>query len=197
MSNYQDILEQYRYVMQFLKEEFNYNPKTVWYFDSFGSSNGNIHLLTKLDYNFLIFEKIPYDIANELKLDNKTEFFWDGFNQKNGNKKIFTHLLPIHSDYNKNDDYIISENINENNIEKYVNEFIKWIKNKKQGIFQNNFMILLGEEFQFGINKDLTFRNIEKLKQYLESKSWTNSKNEDYYIDDKIEIFYSLPQNYY
>ena len=58
-------------------------------------------------------------------------------------------------------------------------------------------MILLREEFQFGINKDLTFRNIEKLKQYLESKCWTNSKNEDYYIDDKIEIFYSLPQNYY
>jgi len=55
MSNYQDILEQYRYVMQFLKEEFNYNPKTVWYFDSFGSSNGNIHLLTKLDYNFFYF----------------------------------------------------------------------------------------------------------------------------------------------
>ena len=108
-----------------------------------------------------------------------------------------THILPIHNYNNKNDNYIISDNINENNIEKYVNEFIKWIKNKKQGIFQNNFMILLGEEFQFGINKDLTFRNIEKLKQYLESKSWTNSKNEDYYIDDKIEIFYSLPQNYY
>ena len=87
MSNYQDIFEQYRYVMQFLKEEFNYNPKTVWYFDSFGSSNGNIHLLTKLDYNFLIFEKIPYDIANELKLDNKTEFFWKGFNQKKEIKK--------------------------------------------------------------------------------------------------------------
>ena len=58
-------------------------------------------------------------------------------------------------------------------------------------------MILLREEFQFGINKDLTFRNIEKLKQYIESKSWTNSNNEDYYIDDIIEIFYSLPQNYY
>ena len=82
-------------------------------------------------------------------------------------------------------------------IQKYSIEFMKLIKNKKQGIFHNNLVILLGEEFQFGIDKDLTFRNIEKLKQYIESKNWTNSKNEDYYIDDNIEIFYSLPQNYY
>lgn len=132
-----------------------------------------------------------------MKIDNTTEFFWKGSNKKNGNKKILTHLLPIHNDNNKNDNYIISENINENNIEKYANEFMKLIKNKKQGIFHNNFMILLREEFQFGINNDLTFRNIDKLKQNTESKNWTNSKNEDYYIDDKIEIFYSLPQNYY
>ena len=62
-------------MMHFLKEKFNYTPKTAWYFDSLGVSSGNIHLLTTLDYNFLILEKIPYDIANELKLDNMTEFF--------------------------------------------------------------------------------------------------------------------------
>ena len=59
------ILEQIRYVLQLLKEEFNCTPKTAWYFNSFGVSSGNIHLLTKLNYNFLILEKIPYDIANE------------------------------------------------------------------------------------------------------------------------------------
>ena len=85
---YQDIMEQLRYGLQFLYEEFNYTTKTAWYLDSFGLSSGNTHILSSLDYNFLITERIFYEEIKRMKKDKKIEFYWKGFSNENTGRKI-------------------------------------------------------------------------------------------------------------
>ena len=66
LTSYQDILEKIKYSLQFLKEEFNYIPKTARYLDLYGASSGNTHLLAKLDYNFLIIDDKSCDSLNNI-----------------------------------------------------------------------------------------------------------------------------------
>ena len=118
-------------------------------------------------------------------------------NLKNPNKIILTHISSIHCNYDKYVSYLHNQIIDNDNLEKYAIEFLMFIKKEKQGLIHNNYMFSIENNFPSGINSTSIFINIEKIKEYIENKNWTDYKNKEYYIDDKINMFYSLPQNYY
>ena len=159
---YYNIADQIRIGHQFLFEEFGILPKTGWYIDSFGHSAGNAHVLTQLNFEYLVLGRMHEDFLELMNNNHKTEFYWDPFGNNNSNKKILTHVLPLHYGYTffladlelEHDDF-------RRNLRNILDNFINNLKDTWKGLKHNNIMFLYGDDFKHKDNNLLL--NIDSL----------------------------------
>ena len=148
---YYDIIDQIRIGHQYLLEEFGIIPKTAWYIDSFGHSIGNAYILSELNFENLVIDRMHGDFLELMKKEKKSEFYWELFG--NPKKKIFTHVLIFHYafdlfgselGYQKEDLF--------KNISQIMNKLIDRFKTMVGGIKHKNILFLYGSDFAYKNN---------------------------------------------
>ena len=198
-TSYNDIVDQIRLGQQFLLEEFNILPKTAMYFDSYGHSAGNAHLMAQLNFENLILGRMHVDYLELFQEKNWTEFYWVPFDNNNSNKKIFTHILPLHYGYSLfmkelGSNYTLFCKDAKNNALKLLNH----LKKAYRGIIHNNIMFLYGDDFVFK-DKNL-FMNIDCLIKVFNDTNDKRTQKEIRKIfgtNEKVNFFYSTPEKYF
>ena len=187
---YQDILDQTRLGMQFLKKEFNVTPETAWSIDPFGHSAGNAYLQSQLGFKHLVVDRINYqEFADRLKNGN-LEFIYHPF-ENNNNKELLFHITPYHYG-NPVCDYCLSSNPpnanTESALETVANRFLKEIMITRKGYKSTDvFLHLLGGDFQYMINQN-PFIRTQQIMDYINTHLFQN---------EKITISFSTPQRYF
>lgn len=85
---------------------------------------------------------------------------------------------------NTDNDPIIDDSESEDyNVDKTVNNFVKYVQNYFSNYATNNIMFPMGEDFQYQ-NGNTWFKNLDKLIKYVNQKQ------------SKVNIFYSTPSCY-
>jgi lysosomal alpha-mannosidase len=185
---YQDIIDQIRLGMQFLKKEFNFVPKTAWFLDPFGHSLTNAYLMSKLGYENMVIVRIDYRDKEKRINEKKMEFLWKPYEDiDKGVNSIFTHITYAHYNPEKEfpemlDRYTLSEN----SIRSRLSEIYKNISNRRDAYDSNEVMFLYGDDFTF--NNNAGFINMDTLIKVVSEDS--NYKN-------KMKFVYSTPSKYF
>ena len=187
-SYYQDIMDQMRVGMEFIKKEFGIMPVVGWMLDPFGHSPSNAYVHSQLGYKYIAIERIEYQDHKDRVANGNLEFLWRPFGNKNG-KTIFTHILPFHygnSFYFRflSEERAIPANIKINITAK---DLVTKIKAMTKGFKHNNFMLLLGDDFTH-MTKDFLFQRMETIMNYT---------NQNLIDNEKYNFFYSTPSKYF
>jgi hypothetical protein len=184
---YQDIIDQIRLGMQFLKNEFDIIPRTAWYLDPFGHSLTNTYLMNKLGYQNLVIVRVDYrDKKNRIKEKNM-EFYWKPYEEIDyGKSSIFTHITYDH--YNLGEDWpqMFKYNQSEETIKYKLNSIYKNISNRGDAYNSDEIMLLYGDDFTF--KTDAGFKNLELIIKLI------SNDNE---FKNKMQFIYSTPEKYF
>ena len=182
-SFYQDIMDQMRVGMEFIKKEFDIMPVVGWMLDPFGHSSANAYVHSQLGYKYIALNRIEYQDHKDRVANGNLEFLWRPFENRNG-KTIFIHILPFHYGNSFYFKFLSEEKPIPNiNIELLV---IK-IKAMSKGYKHNNFLLLLGDDFTY-MTKDFLFQRMETIMNYTNNTLIDNGK---------YNFFYSTPIKYF
>lgn len=182
---FQDIIDNFRLGLNFLKTEFNYTPKVAWSIDPFGHSRTQAAILAELGFENFVFCRIDFR-EKEWRRDNqKLQFNW--YPYENSDVQIFTHIT-FH-DYVLNwpfPDMLSNENFK--NPDKFNKpEIYTGIKNIRSYFATDEVMLLVGADFSFKYPNN-GFTNFDSLIKAF---------NEDSNYNTEVEFLYSTPSRYF
>jgi len=188
-THYQHVIDQMRLGMQFLKNEFDYVPKTAWFLDPFGHSLTNAYLMKKLGFQNLVIVRIDYRDKENRKKNQEMEFLWKPYSSiDNGKSELLTHITWAH--YSPENDllnkFLNGNTFSSDTINRNLNNIYEHFKEVRKAYKSNNIMFLYGDDFTFS-NKS-AFENMENLIRLF-------NESEEY--KDKISLFYSTPSRYF
>lgn len=183
---YQDIIDQMRLGLLFLKEEFDYVPEIAWSIDPFGHSTTNAYLHAKLGFKKIVLVRIDYK-EKEIRRKNKAlEFYWFPYyntaaeqkdlanlSEANFNKmkktKIFTHITFDHycppaslADFVLEKKLVLNEQEVKSRSLAILNDLNTW----NSGFKHNKVLLMYGCDFTF-TKKNKNFENLELVMDYI------------------------------
>jgi alpha-mannosidase len=178
---YQDIIDNLRMGLLFLKKEFNYTPKVAWYIDPFGHSLSNAYILSQLGFEKLVLVRIDSREKEHRKSEKTMEFVWQPYGEYNNT--IFTHIAYGH--YNPPDSLsnIVWYDMTQFNLATVYND----IEKISQAYRTNEVFFFFGDDFTFDTPHKF-FTNAEALMKAFA---------DDPYYKDKIEFKFSTPSLYF
>lgn len=222
---YQDMIDQMRLGLLFLKQEFDFVPEVAWSIDPFGHSATNAYLMAKMGFKKIAFVRIDAKEKEYRKKNKSLEFYWFPYENVNTIQsltygkfnnlkriKIFTHITFDHYCPPSSMSGFVSEkdlNLNETEIiERSVN-IIKDLNLWNSGYNHNSLMLMYGCDFTFD-KKDNNFLNLERVMDYInnnydeiakliETRNLNiNKLNDTNRIEPrKIKLQYSTPSKYF
>jgi hypothetical protein len=182
----QDIIDQLRFGLNFLKKEFDYTPKVAWQLDPFGHSKTNTYILSELGYENLVIVRIDYKEKDLRKSTKEMEFIWKPyFSVDQGKSSIFTHITHGHYDPDL-PFYYEKRHIMKWELREIAAKAFTSFLNIAKAYRTNNILVLYGDDFKF--TNDMDFLNIEMLMNYM---------NSDKKYSQVLEVFYSTPSKYF
>jgi len=183
---YQDIIDQMRLGLLFLKEEFDYVPEIAWSIDPFGHSTTNAYLHAKLGFKKIVLVRIDYK-EKEIRRRNKAlEFFWfpyyntaaeqselQNLSEANFNKmkktKIFTHITFDHYCPPASlADFVLEKKLtfNEEEVKSRSLAILNDLNIWNSGFKHNKVLLMYGCDFTF-TKKNKNFENLELVMDYI------------------------------
>ena len=183
---YQEIINNMRAGLQFIKNEFGKDVFVGWQLDPFGHSLSNAYIFSKLGFKFLVMERIDFQDVMTRIYNSNLEFFWKPL--KNKNNMIFTHIIPIHYGLNFYYPWLTETgfypNINYNN---YTLNLIKIINQTRSGFKHDDYLFFLGDDFTYTPDQFI-FEKIEGIINYTKHNKING---------EEINMFYSTPNKYF
>jgi hypothetical protein len=135
-----------------------------------------------MGFEQLVIVRIDYREKEQRKESKTMEFIWKPY--VNVEKSIFTHVTYGH--YNPPDslpNMIYGRGSAYYDVNKIYNDFYQM----SQAYRTNNILFLYGDDFAFQ-EANKSFQNIEAMMKAFQ---------DDYYLKDKIQFFYSTPNRYF
>ena len=182
----QDVIDQMRYGLNFLKKEFNYTPKVAWQLDPFGHSRTNAYVLSQLGFENLVLVRIDYKEKEIRKSKKEMEFIWKPYHSVDqGKANIFTHIT--HGHYDPDLPFYYEKRPIENwELPAIANKAYFSLENISSAYKTKNVMVLYGDDFKF--TNDMDFKNMEIFMDFIKN---------DHEFSQSLEIFYSTPSKYF
>ncbi len=183
---YQEIINNMRSGLQFIKSEFGKDVLVGWQLDPFGHSLSNAYIFSKLGFKYLVMERIDFQDTMTRIYNSNLEFFWKPL--KNKNNMIFTHIIPIHYGLNFYYPWLVEKSFQNNTkYDNYTYNLIKVINQTRSGFKHDNYLFFLGDDFTY-MPEEFIFEKIEGIINYTK----TNKIN-----GEEINMFYSTPSRYF
>lgn len=184
---YQDIIDQMRLGLIFLKSEFDYVPKIGWFIDPFGHSAANAYLLSKMGYEKIVFVRIDYKEKDIRRAEKTLEFIYTPFNEIDSKTRIFTHVTYNHYCNPDGMERFLTDTelyMPQSEIKSRSERVYNDLKKISTGYKHDQVLMMYGCDFSHNA-RDANFKNVEKIMQYI---------NKNY---DDMQIAYSTPSKYF
>ncbi|CAJ0955303.1 unnamed protein product, partial [Mesorhabditis belari] len=193
-SHYIDIIDQMTLGLEKLERFYGDcgKPTVGWQIDPFGHSKEMANLYAMMGYTSVFFARMHY-LEKDRRLQNKSlEFVWSG------SEDLKTQLLTgafFQDNYGPppgfcwdalcGDDPIMDNpELMGYNVDKKVDDFVKYVKNQTTFQRHNHVMLLMGSDFQY-TNANPWYENMDKLIKFVNANKKLN-----------INVFYSTPSCY-
>ena len=184
---FQDLIDNLRIGLQWVKETFKTEVKTSWSLDPFGHSSGNTQILRLFEYeNIYIGNRLHYDIVEKMRQEKNFEFYWK---PEEGKKESFSHVGGLHYGINLYLSCLTSYNTysSEKAFKNCINNLLNMIINRSQGYRHDHYLFLFGDDFFFE-QGEVRFEQLEKIIDYVNSATVNNIN---------FSMSYSLPSKYF
>ena len=195
---YQDIIDQTRIGLMFLKNEFDFTPDIAWFIDPFGHSAASALILSKMGFKKIAFVRIDYKEKEFRKKNKSLEFYWFPYDKINNKAKIFTHVTFDHYCPPPSLDKFLSEeelSLPQDEIITRSNNLVKDLNLWNSGYKHNNVLLMYGCDFTF-YKKNSNYLNLEKVMDFINNNQTIN--NIAYGNNTKkIVLKYSTPSRYF
>ncbi len=183
---YQEIIDNMRTGLQFIKSEFGKDVLVGWQLDPFGHSLSNAYIFSKLGFKYLVMERIDFQETMTRIYNSNLEFFWKPL--KNKNNMIFTHIIPLHYGLNFYYPWLVDPSFQQNiEYREFTLNLIKVLNQTRTGFKHDHYLFFLGDDFTF-MPEQFIFQKIEGIMNY--------TKHNKIY-GEEINMFYSTPSKYF
>ena len=183
-SNYQDLIDNERVGLQFLKETFNYYPKTAWQVDPFGHSATYAKVMSEMGFENLVLCRIDEKEKNYRKSKGMMEFFWQPYEDSS---QIFTYLCNTNYSAPKPLQILNLEELVDLNEDK-LHELAEILADfaRSEALWRNHSEVVYFFGGDFTHDKaEFNFKNIEALMRYVVANY------------PEFNMFYSHPDKYF
>ena len=192
-SYYQDMLDQMRLGLRFIKTEFNVLPQTAWQIDPFGHSSTNAYIMSHLGFKQLVIDRINHQEHVDRLQHGEMAFIYKPYNDIERN--VLFHVTPFHYGAPICDWCLGSAmfDINKEDVHKQMRndaeKLVKEVMNSRKGYKTPNVMMhLIGGDFQY-MNSGVPFQRIKTVIEYVNGK--------EYFNGEKVKMIFSTPQKYF
>ena len=145
----------------------NASVTTGWQIDPFGPSPFTVNLHVWADMDFLVLNRIPDKVKDELKANKTLQFYWE-----TEQARILVHVMDTHYESPQGFDWenVLSHPIpvTRENVRERSDTFMKLVSQRAAYYRTSHVMVPMGGDFRFQ-NASLQFRNMERITNYVQS----------------------------
>ena len=140
--------------------------RTAWQIDPFGPAAHSVNLFDWADMPFLVTNRIPQVMKEELMANQSLEFIWKVLSK---NTSVLVHILDHHYDCPAGFDWEKegSPEITESNVQDRSDEYMRIVQNRSTYFRSPNVFIPFGDDFRF-VNATLQFKNMDRIISYVQ-----------------------------
>ena len=161
--------------------------RTGWQIDPFGASQQQVNLHDWSHMPFLVHNRIPQYLKDDLMDNRSLEFLWHA----PSGAQILVHVLDHHYESPVGFDWEnlvhVAEEITHENVQDKADELMSIIQDRSKYFTTPNVMIPFGGDFRF-VNATRQFKNMDRIVDYVQEHP------ERY---QGATLRYSTPQEYY
>ncbi|XP_067620208.1 lysosomal alpha-mannosidase [Eurosta solidaginis] len=196
-THYQSIVDQFTWGLRRLNDTFGEcaRPRVGWQIDPFGHSREMASMFAQMGFDGLFFGRLDYQDKEERLMTQTAEMIWRASANFDESSHLFTGAL-----YNQyqappgfcfdilcTDEPIIdAKHSPDNNVNRRVDDFLKFVNQQAQNYRTNNIIITMGGDFTYQ-NANMYYKNLDKLIRYTNERQ-ANGSN--------INLLYSTPSCY-
>lgn len=160
--------------------------RTAWQIDPFGPAAHSVNLFDWADMPFLVTNRIPQVMKEELMANQSLEFTWKVSSK---NTSVLVHVLDHHYDCPAGFDWEKegSPEITNANVKARSDAYMRVVLNRSRYFLTPNVFIPFGDDFRF-VNATLQFQNMDRIVSYVQ-------EHPDQYKG--MTLRYSTPDEYY
>ncbi|XP_054741908.1 lysosomal alpha-mannosidase isoform X2 [Anastrepha obliqua] len=196
-THYQSVIDQFTWGLRRLNDTFGEcaRPRVGWQIDPFGHSREMASMFAQMGFDGLFFGRLDYQDKSERLLTKTAEMIWRASANLDESAHLFTGAL-----YNQyqpppgfcfdilcaDEPIIDSKHSPDYNVNRRVNDFLKFVDQQAKYYRTNNIIITMGGDFTFQ-DANVYFKNLDKLIRY------TNARQEN---GSNVNLLYSTPSCY-
>ena len=191
-SYYQDMLDQMRLGLHFLKTEFNIQPQTAWQIDPFGHSSTNAYIMSHLGFKQIVIDRINHQEHGDRMQRGEMAFIYKPYNDIE--RDILFHVTPFH--YGApicnwclgREEFDINNKDVQRKMQKEAETLVNEVMKSRKGYKTPNVMMhLLGGDFQY--MRGIQFKRLKTVIEYVNEKEVFNG--------EKVKLMFSTPEKYF
>ncbi|XP_066256477.1 lysosomal alpha-mannosidase-like [Euwallacea similis] len=196
-THYQSIIDQMTWGLRKLNDTFGEcgRPKIGWQIDPFGHSKEMANIFAQLGFDAVLLGRVDYQ-EKQVRWQSRTpEMVWRSSSSLGESSDIFTGIL--YNTYGPppgfcfdllctDEPFIDDKKSFEYNVDRKVDDFIKYLDNATQVYVTDNILITMGEDFHYQ-DAEVWFKNLDKLIYYVNQRQENGSK---------YNLVYSTPSCY-
>ncbi|CAH1141510.1 unnamed protein product [Phyllotreta striolata] len=197
VTHYQSIIDQMTWGLRKLNDSFGEcgRPKMGWQIDPFGHSREMASIFAQLGFDGILLGRIDYQDKDHRMRTKTPEMVWRSSQNLGENSDIFTGVMfNVYSppagfcfDILCSDEPIIDDKKSADyNVNKRVDEFVKYLNSQRQHYDSNNLVITMGNDFNYQ-DANTWFKNLDKLISYTNARQANGSL---------YNLLYSTPSCY-